>query len=36
MQDINTKILMANLRGRGHFADLREERKTAKQIFKET
>jgi hypothetical protein len=28
MQEINTKILMENLRGRCHFADLDEERKT--------
>jgi hypothetical protein len=29
MQVIKTKILMENLSGRGHFADLGEERKTA-------
>jgi c-di-AMP phosphodiesterase-like protein len=28
MQEINIKILMENLRGRGHLADLGEERKT--------
>jgi len=28
MQEISTKILMENLRGRGHFADQGEERKT--------
>jgi hypothetical protein len=33
MQEINIKILMENLRGRGHFADLGEEREEDSRLL---
>jgi hypothetical protein len=37
MWGMNTRIMMENLTGRGHFADLGVDRKTVlKPIFKET